>query len=94
MIRVSIKDPRHDTYWFYDASVAWVRRHDNGVIVSCGLTVGEKSSYSGKAYLSETTFDRMKKTEKKNLRAVTLDEWNHSGCQSQCVLRGNPTCRW
>lgn len=94
MINVSIKDPRDNTHWMYKASVAWVRRHDNGAIVSCGLTVGETSSYLGKAYLSETTFDRMKKTEKKSLRAVTYDEWNHSGCQSQCILRGDSKCGW
>lgn len=29
-------------------------------------------------------------------RAVEVlhQEWNHSGCQSSCVLRGNPICRW
>jgi hypothetical protein len=25
---------------------------------------------------------------------MTKDEWNHSGCQSRCVMRGDNICQW
>ena len=30
-----------DQYYRYDASPRWAKEHDNGALVSCGLTVGE-----------------------------------------------------
>jgi hypothetical protein len=92
-MKISIKDPRDDSHWEYSATQTWARRHDNGALVSCGLTVGEGPRSGGRAYLSARTFDAMKKA-RTGLRQTSRDEWNHSGCQSSCVLRGAATCRW
>ena len=68
---------------YYRASVsqAWAIKHDNGALFSFGLTVGEDG-------LTEKHLARIDKVE------VSHDEWNHSGCQSGCVLRGAKECRW
>ncbi len=93
MHRITIKDPRDNKYYYYNASPRWYNKHDNGAMISCGLTVGEKSGYSGKEYLSAGTFDRMKKA-KTGLREISKETYDHSGCQSSCTLRGGKECRW
>ena len=90
-IRITIKDPRDDTYYHYAATPRWADAHDNGALISCGLTVDEAGS-SGKPYLSAATFDRMKKAGE--VKQIANEEWKHSGCQSSCVLRGNKRCSW
>ena len=86
-IRITIKAPcrehgrgckEHAHYYRYDASLAWVRRYDNGALISCGATVGEGGLKRVPAGAVETSFD----------------QWNHSSCQSGCVLRGDAKCRW
>ena len=94
---VTIHDPRTNSYWKYRCGQGWYNKHDNGAMVSCGLTVGGKSGYSGKEYLSAATFDRMKKMYKNAPSAlwrVDPEVGQHSGCQSSCVLRGDKQCRW
>lgn len=86
MFKISIKDPRDDSYWMYTATPQWAARHDNGVLVSIGLRVGEES-------LKAATFDRMKKA-RVGLKRISRDEWNHSSCQSSCTQRGDKACRW
>lgn len=81
-MRISVKDNRTQPprYFFIDQPISWVKRHDNGCLVSIGLTVPVD--------LSPRAFDRLKKTE------ITYSAWNHSGCLSSCVMRGRDTCRW
>ena len=68
-------------YYRIRVSQQWAVRHDNYALVSIGLTVGHD--------LSKRAFDRVAdKVE------VSRDEWNHSGCQSACVMRGAKECRW
>lgn len=75
---------RHgDTYYRASVSLAWARRHDNGALVSCGLTVGEN--------LSLQAFRRLRPAQ---LTVITKEQYNHSGCQSRCKLRGDTICQW
>lgn len=63
---------------------AWAQRHDNGALVSIGLTVPKD--------LSRGAFQRA--LSKFKYVQLTEEEWNHSGCQSSCVKRGGKECRW
>lgn len=55
------------------------KRLDNGAMVSCGITAPD-------------CIDKWVKTGKASV--VTKEQWNHSGCQSRCVLRGDDKCQW
>lgn len=62
----------------------WARRHDNGALVSCGLTVGED--------LPERELNRLIKTGK--AIEVAPEVAAHSACLSRCKLRGDAICQW
>lgn len=82
MVTVYVKHPSAGKYYRATIPVSVARRVDNGVMVSCGLTVGVDKvpldDWIWKGWAVE----------------VSKDEWNHSGCQSECVLRGGKSCRW
>lgn len=71
---------------FYRLTVSqrWAEQHDNGALVSCGLEVGKD--------LTERSLKAL--VQRGQAVEVTKDEWNHSGCQSSCVLRGAQKCSW
>lgn len=69
----------------------WAAHHDNGALISCGLTVGERST-RGREYLSERSMRAL--IVRGAATEISESEWRHSGCQSSCVQRGNVTCRW
>lgn len=69
-----------DRYFRIDADARFVRKHNNGRLLSMGLTVGQD-------------LDR-KALEKSTHVEVTRDEWNHSACQSSCIMRGGAKCTW
>jgi len=80
---VYIKFPgKPDRYYRAQVSQQWAVRHDNFALVSVGLTVGEDLSLQSFKRLGPTAVE------------VTHTEWNHSGCQSACQLRGAKECRW
>ena len=79
-MRVYIIDPENAKYYRAELSRAQALRLDNGALISCGLTVGRD--------LSRRQLARLQVTE------VTAEEWNHSGCQSSCTLRGAAKCSW
>jgi len=83
MPRVSIRNG--DQYYFASVTRAWAIAHDNGALVSCGLTVGQ-DGFTPRMFAWLQSRDR--------LDPITKDEWNHSGCQSYCVKRGAKECRW
>jgi len=83
MRTISIRNGEH--YYRATVSLTWARRHDNGALVSCGLTVGESGFTIG---MLNTLIKRGQAAE------ITREQWNHSGCQSSCILRGNSECRW
>ena len=68
--------------WKLDVSLAWVRRNDNGCLISIGISVPDE--------LSERALKRL------GARAVPVswDDYAHSGCQSGGGRRGNAACRW
>ena len=78
------RDEASELYLQLDVSNAWVRKHDNGAMISCGLSAPEDISVKAlKNLLARGKAER-----------ITKDEWNHSGCQSSCVMRGAKECRW
>ncbi len=81
-IMVYIKD--RNVYYKAFVSRAWAQGHDNGVMFSCGLKLVEDVK-------AEALDELLRKGQAVQ---VTFDEYNHSGCQSECVLRGGKTCRW
>jgi hypothetical protein len=71
-------------FYRLEVSPRWADQHDNGALISVGLTVGKDlTERSLKALIR-----RGQATE------VTFDEYNHSGCQSYCKMRGNDRCAW
>ena len=84
-MKITIKNPKTGKFYYANVGASWVQRHDNGAMISCGLTVGEK-------YFSAHAFKALEKAGK--LIEVSKDEWNHSGCQSGCVRRGDAKCVW
>jgi len=82
MLTISIK--HGERYYSARVSQSWAMRHDNGALISCGLTVGESLT------------DRAFKLAQKRFRVteVSREAYNHSGCQSYCTLRGDVSCRW
>jgi GH24 family phage-related lysozyme (muramidase) len=62
-----------------------VRYWDNGAMISCGLTVG-------KGRFKASSLKRLIKAGRAT--EIDYDTWNHSGCQSSCVMRGGTKCQW
>lgn len=56
-----------------------VLKYDNGAMVSCGI-------------MAPDCIDEWVKTGKAIV--ISYDEWNHSGCQSRCIKRGDNLCQW
>ena len=83
-MRVYISDKGHGLHYRADVSTQWARRHDNGALISCGLTVPDDLSRASLRAL----------IVKGRASTCTHDEWNHSSCQSACVRRGDAVCRW
>jgi hypothetical protein len=81
-MRITIRDGEK----FYRAIVSpqWAARNDNGALVSCGLSVPESLRPAQLRAL----------IARKQAQEITREDWNHSGCQSRCVRRGDPTCQW
>lgn len=84
-LTVVIADAAHGKYYRARVTQAWAERHNNGALVSLGLRVGMDgftprmlASLRGQGRLTE----------------ITEQTWNHSGCQSSCVLRGAAKCSW
>ena len=81
-MKITIKDG--EKYFVAIVSPKWAERHNNYALISCGLTVGHDLSPGSWSYCRR----RFKVTE------ITHDEYNHSGCLSGCIRRGDPNCRW
>jgi hypothetical protein len=92
MLRITIKHPKRGKYYRATVTPEWANRHDNGALISCGLTVDEPSAWSGKVWLSSRAFNTLEKTGR--VQEITHDQWNHSGCQSRCIMRGDAMCQW
>lgn len=82
-MRIYIKDG--NKYYRANVSPGWAQTHDNGALVSCGLTVG-RDGFT--ARMLAGLIRRRRAIE------VTESEWQHSGCQSSCILRGAERCTW
>ena len=67
-----------------EVSQDWASRHDNGALISCGLEVPDD--------LPESTLGSLLAIGK--ARECSYEEWNHSGCQSRCKLKGDLACQW
>lgn len=85
MLRLVIKDPEQGKYYRMAVSPAWAARHDNGALISCGLTIGEHGFTRRMFQLAQYRFSHLE---------ISAEEWNHSGCQSSCTRRGDQQCRW
>ena len=85
MVRLTIADPERHKYYKMAVSSAWADRHDNGCLISCGLTIGQHGFTRRMFQLALYRFSYVELTEL---------EYQHSGCQSACILRGAATCRW
>lgn len=83
-MRVTVTVSADEHYYLY-ASPRWLQHHDNGALVSCGLTVGRDGFTVGAWKRAKAKFRTV---------PLTKDEYKHSGCQSYCVRRGNSECRW
>jgi hypothetical protein len=73
-------DETNRTAWRFNASPAWMQKHDNGHMVSIGFRVGEDITLRQLKALKATP--------------VSFDDWKHSGCQSRCKRRGDNICQW
>ena len=78
--RVYAHDTEHDKYYKLLVSWQWMRRNDNGALISCGLDIPRDISRRQLAAVQHVE--------------VSRDEWNHSGCLSRCILRGDSDCKW
>lgn len=83
MLRIYVRDQQK--YYRLVVTPQWAGRHDNGALISCGLTVGQDG-------FTRRMLDSAKR--RFSWTEVTHEQWNHSGCQSSCILRGDTTCRW
>lgn len=83
MLRITIQDG--EQHYFATVTPQWAQRHDNGALISCGLTVGQDG-------FTRRMLDDLKRRGR--LRAIDAATANHSGCQSSCVMRGGQTCQW
>lgn len=79
-IRIAVKDTETGKTYFCYPSAYQLKKYDNGALISCGWSVPDE--------LPRRSFRRMEKQE------VSTEEWQHSGCLSQCTRRGDKTCRW
>lgn len=73
-------DKANKKYWRFDATHAWWKKNDNGCAISIGFEVPTD--------ITEEQLKALKAVE------VTHEQWNHSGCQSACKVRGDKECRW
>ena len=81
---VYARDRERNKYYRLILNLRQVKRLDNGSLRSTGLTVGENIAHSTiQRYLRDGI-----------AREVTEEKYRHSGCQSSCVLRGDPKCGW
>lgn len=78
------RNKEKNLFWKLHVMSRWAARHDNGALVSCGLTVGQD--------VSQRSIDTLVKQGRAT--PVTEEQWKHSGCQSRCVLRGDDKCQW
>ena len=85
MIRITIADPERGKFYKMAVTPRWAEGHDNGALISCGLTIGRDGFTRRMFELAQYRFSHLE---------VTQDEYNHSGCQSSCVRRGDAICRW
>lgn len=85
MLRLTIADPEKGKYYKMAVTPEWAQRHDNGRLISCGLTIGQDGFTRRMFQLAQYRFSHLE---------VTQDEYNHSGCQSSCIRRGNDKCTW
>lgn len=76
-----------DEHYRAQVSAAFAARHDNGALVSIGWTVRE----DGGGDLPPRALAWLR--ARGRLTPITHEQWNHSGCQSACVLRGASECR-
>ena len=85
MLTITIRDREKQKYYRARVTPQWAQRHNNGALISCGLTVGEYG-------FTERTLKGLIQRG----QAVEIDHttWNHSGCQSACVTRGDVKCQW
>lgn len=83
---ITIRDMRTTPIRYYraDVSASFARKHDNGALISCGLTVPDS--------LPAASLDRLITT--KRAHEIDAETFNHSGCQSSCILRGASKCTW
>lgn len=73
-----------DQYYRADLTPRQAEKHNNFAMVSCGLTVPDDLRASTlRRWINNGTAVQVAKLE-----------WQHSGCQSYCKLRGNSTCSW
>ena len=82
MITVTVK--HGEDYYTADLTTAQAMHHDNGALISCGLTVPDSLRLSTlRRWIANGT-----------ARSISRVTYQHSGCQSECVLRGHQSCRW
>jgi hypothetical protein len=89
---ITIRDPKHSKSYRANVTPEWADRHDNGALISCGLTIDEPSPYSGTVWLTRRAFVALQRTGATT--EITPEQANHSGCQSRCILRGDSLCQW
>lgn len=95
MITISIRDTANGRFYRAHVSLRWANRHDNGALISCGLTIDAVSAWDQKTvYLTRRAFETLRKRNPGLVQEVSQEAWNHSGCQSSCKLRGAAECRW
>lgn len=82
---VTIADHDRQLYGRLQAPIAWIKRHDNGCLVSIGLIVGTRG-------FTRNMFDNARRRYK--WQPLTREQWQHSGCLSFCKLRGHDRCGW
>jgi len=84
MLRISIRDTVTGRTYEANLTARQYARHDNGAMISCGLSAPRDiSARLLSRWVSSGT-----------AREIPFDKWNHSGCQSACKLRGDAECRW
>lgn len=86
MLTVTVR--HNEKFYYVDLTLGQARRHDNGALISCGLTVVPDWENGFHA-------STLRRWIKQGIaREINRDEWSHSGCQSSCVRRGATVCRW
>ena len=75
---------KHQGHYMVRMSDAMIRKYDNGHLISIGLHVPGDAPYS--------TFNSWKRQGK--TRHISREMFEHSGCQSECTLRGDDKCLW